>query len=239
MSESKDLKVQDFLSGLERESRKPDRSKRKARANFSGVEAVLPAVLNKLGLEQRLKEHAVLQVWTGLLPDSLKERCRPLFIDRQNQLVLAVADAAVAQELSLLKGKLLQQLRVTCKSLGYEISGLRLDMKSFHKILRQENEQEPENLALPKASHEALAALELSDYDKQLILELSKQLAAEDADPNFSQKALQAFEAQLRLVQWRKANGFPVCGKCANPVSRLYEVGKTAICFKCKIESSE
>lgn len=204
-------------------------------SGINSVDSVLPAVLSKLGLENRLREHALLQFWTGLLPQSLAQRCKPLFIDRQRQLVVAVSDASAAQELSLLKGKIMMSLTDTARSLGFVLDGLRIDMKSFHIINRQEVENTMESPS--RDSELDLSSVELSADDKQLIVDLSHRLSESSSNNGeLNSKALKSFEAQLRLMTWRKQQGYPLCSRCRNPVARLHDCGNDKLCFNCKLE---
>src|SRR5579883_2844975 len=96
--------VENFLEELEsRARRKPARAGVPKKNGLETVNKLLPDVLSKLGLDRRLKEHAAMQIWISLLPGAILERSRPLFIDSQRNLVVAVADASVGQEISLLK----------------------------------------------------------------------------------------------------------------------------------------
>ncbi len=210
-----------------------DNSRRK-KSQMDLVDKVLPEVMLRLGLEKRLREHALMQVWESVVPKGLAERSRPLFIDHQHNLVVAVRDASVAQELSLMKSKLIGSLASTARSLGLELRGLRLDMKNFHRA-KEPEEAAPET-PLPQASEKELRELELSDHDKQLIGELSKKLA-EDPDNNgeFNQKAIHAFESQLKLIEWRRRHDYPCCQRCSNPVLRLHDVGSSKLCFNCML----
>ncbi len=214
-------------------SRKPERRKR-SQSEMGLVDKVLPDVMQNLGLEKRLREHALMQVWETLLPRALAERSRPLFIDHQQNLVVAVSDASVAQELSLMKGKLIQSLAATARSLGLELRALRLDMKNFHRA--QDEPEPPVELRLPQPSDRDLLEFELGEHDKQLIVELSKKLSEDPLNSgHFDEKALRAFETQLKLLEWRRRNGYPCCQRCSNPVLRLHLIGAYKLCFNCTL----
>ncbi|MBX9689801.1 MAG: DUF721 domain-containing protein [Candidatus Obscuribacterales bacterium] len=216
------------LASLRAQSKRRQESGRKANANMQQVEKVLPSVLAQLGLEKRLREHAIMQVWTSLLPAALAKRCRPLFIDHQNSLVVAVSDAAVAQELSLVKSKLLQSLSATARSIGMEVKALRVDMKNFH---RHEIAEIEEPKPLPKPELEELHALQLSINDMRLIGELSKAL--DESGSEYKAKIMSTYETQLRLLEWRRRHDYPICQSCGNPVSRRFDKGGHKLCFNC------
>lgn len=221
-----------FLNQLERQGQKAVRKSRPG-SNIELVDQILPSVMNGLGLEKRLREHTLLQLWPSFLSANLAQRSRGLFIDHQHNLVVAVSDAAVAQELSLMKSRLLLSLRSAAQSLGLEIAGLRIDMKNFHRPPELPPEAE-QRQRLPQISEDELAKVELNEHDKQLIVDLSKKLAdGSDFERNLKSKALHAYEGQLRLAHWRRQMGFPLCGRCASPVSKLYELDMHKVCFNC------
>lgn len=208
---------------------------KRPRASMQLVDKILPSVMSGLGLDRRMKEHALMQVWPSFLPVVLSEKSRPLFMDNQQNLVISASNAAVAQEISLMKNKLLQNLKMAGRSLGVEVNGLRVEMKNYH----QPQEPEVNELApMPQANDEELNLVELGANDKQLIVDLSKQLAANsEFESSLKMKALKAYERQLRLAQWRRNMGFPICQICSNPVPRLYELDMHKLCFSCWAEA--
>lgn len=107
-------------------------------------------------------------------------------------------------------------------------------MKSYHRVKDAEAASEAEPARFPTVNESELDAVDLSQYDKQLIVDLSKDLCQNsDFEKDLRVKALKAYERQLRLAQWRLDKGFPVCQNCSNPVSRLYELDMLKLCFNC------
>ncbi len=226
------MAVEDFLNKLEHKSR--------ARSGRPGVnpgkmellDKILPGVASKLGLEKRLREHALMQSWTSFLPLSLSEASRPLFIDSRQHLVVAVADAAVAQEITLMKNQILKPIRKLAATLGIEIAGLRIDLKNFFK---QEAAEFPEaEKPLPLLNEEELAHLDLSQDDKRLIDNLAAEFGKDSNLPDEQiKKLLSAYEQQLKLFAWRRKHGYQSCQLCQSPVLRLYEHASNKLCFNC------
>lgn len=211
--------------------RKQPAKQQKSPASLAPVDKVLPGVLSGLGLERRLREHALMQLWASLLPEALANSSRPLFIDHQHNLVIAVSNASAAQELSLIKGKLMQALEATARSLDIKLVSLRFDLKNFH---RPEEKPVPEESPLPQPSDSQLAELTLKGSDIELIGILSAKLEAETGrSEDLKIMVLRAFEKQLRLAEWRRRHGFPVCQSCGNPVARLFVHETHKVCFNC------
>src|SRR5215468_10772901 len=75
------------------------------------VDAVLEQLVRKLGLDRRLREQTLMNLWPHLLGEPWARKFRCLFIDSENNLVVALADAATGQELSLMKPAILAKLR--------------------------------------------------------------------------------------------------------------------------------
>jgi hypothetical protein len=234
MVDEQDEKVQGFLSELDNKLRNrplPALKQRKAQANMNQVEMVLPAVLSKLGLDRKMKEHALMQVWDSLLPQAIARRSRPIFMDYQNNLVIAVKDASTAQELSLLKTKLLQTIAPTARSLGVELRGVRIDMKNYHQVDEQNLVEE---VVLPHQPSDAeLKNLPLNENDKRLIAQLDENFAHAGRKDEISFKVGHIYEMQLRLAEWRRQNGYPICQLCNNPVTRLFARDGHKVCFNC------
>lgn len=73
-----------------------------------------------------------MEMWPSMVGQTMAMRTRVFFIDKQRNLVVSVADAATAQELSLLKPQIMSKLMSASAAVGAEIAGLRLDMKHFY-----------------------------------------------------------------------------------------------------------
>ncbi|MBX9571325.1 MAG: DUF721 domain-containing protein [Candidatus Obscuribacterales bacterium] len=243
--------IEKFLSGLEKSQSSAagqrsgfsngksqntnERGRRKEKPQLSAVDKVLPDVLSRLGLDRRLKEHSLMQMWLSIAPKPIAERSRPLFIDSQHNLVVTVSDASVAQEISLMKNQLIPHLSRVAKTLALPFAGIRIDLKHYHQP--KELEPAPAEEPLPMPSEKDLYDQHLTKYDNGLIQDLSNKLAEEKTPPEIAAKVLKTFEHQLRLAQWRKLNGYPICRNCSNPVFRLHEKGANKLCFNCMIQS--
>lgn len=237
--------IEKFLTGLERtgaNSRRPASTQakksaptnsRKEKPQLSAVDKVLPEVLSRLGLDRRLKEHSLMQMWLSIAPKPIAERSRPLYLDSQHNLVVTVSDAAVAQEISLMKNQLIPHLARVAKTLALPFAGIRIDLKHYHQPKALE-EAAPET-PLPLPSEKDLYELQLTSYDNGLIQDLSNKLAEEKTPPEIAAKVQKTFEHQLRLSQWRKLNGYPICRTCGNPAFRLHEKGGHKLCFNCML----
>lgn len=213
-----------------------------AKKNFglTSLETLLPGVMGKMGLEKRLKEHSFMQLWFNVCGSSLKDLSRPLYIDHERNLVIGASNAAVAQEISLMRSKLLSELGRMARSLGLELKGIRIDLKNFHQP--QEKPQEVlERPALKEPAAGELEELMLSKSDQELLKKISQDIAAENPDPatsdslraSINKRVMQAFERQLKLQVWRRLNGYPVCQSCDLPSPRLHALHGNNICFTC------
>ncbi len=78
---------------------------------MTSVNQVLNKVVGKLGLDRRLKEHALMSLWPSVAGEMFATCSRPLFLDHEGNIVIAVKDASVGQELSLLKVDLAKKMR--------------------------------------------------------------------------------------------------------------------------------
>jgi len=111
---------------------KPEAPIRKAKSAFTSISNVLSEIVGQLGLDRRLKEQTVLNLWPMIVGDAFATKTRPLFIDNQNILVIAVQDASTAQELSFFKREITNKLKQAGAGTGVTIAGLRFDLKHYH-----------------------------------------------------------------------------------------------------------
>src|SRR5580704_15570258 len=80
----------------------------KGRRNFAEISRVLPQVLRKLGLDQRLKEQTFMNLWPHIVGEPFGSLSRPIFIDNERNIVVAVNGASTGQEMTFSKVKLLK-----------------------------------------------------------------------------------------------------------------------------------
>lgn len=212
---------------------------------FATVNGVLNDVVANLGLDKRLKEHALLNLWPQFVGDEMAGKSRPLFIDREGNLVIAVKDAPTGQELSLTKPGILRKLKLAGQGIGLAIKGLRFDLKHFYSL--SHGPPEPSSLDDPfrallktQPTKEELEAVSLSEEDTRELVELEKNLANFQTVENpkvraTASRVFRLFEHELKLRQWRKLNGFPACSVCQLPTPYFY--GKDALCSNCYCQS--
>ncbi|HEY9792196.1 MAG TPA: DciA family protein [Candidatus Obscuribacterales bacterium] len=207
---------------------------------LSQVNTVLNKVVSNLGLDRRLREHTFMSLWPTFVSSAVADRSRPLFIDSERNLVISVKDAAVGQELSMAKSKLLPKVVSTARSLHIELRGLRLDLKHYHatSTMPYIEEEKP----LPKPSEADLKAIELKPQDVAAVDDLRSQLTSEAAvQLETSEKIVALYERELRMRHWRFLSGFPLCPQCTNPVERLHSPASApiprdnprAVCIAC------
>ncbi len=95
---------------------------------MSSVNNVLSQLVSSLNLDRRLKEHTLLGLWPTVIGEPFASKSRPLFIDHEGSIVIAVSEAAVGQELSLMRSQLVKKMRIAGNGLGIEIRGIRFDL---------------------------------------------------------------------------------------------------------------
>jgi Dna[CI] antecedent, DciA len=229
-----------------------------------------------LGLDKRLKEHALLNLWPMMIGPVFSDKSRPLFIDHESNLVIAVKDASVAQELSLLKPEIIKKMRVAAHSLGLKINGMRFDLKHYYggtpslsdgerfQVHKQTRRAEPtpeelDEINLSESDRQELAALKaelpannssgsdilknlkVSDQSGESMCIKTPKLSASSStsghdgsdakDTDLNNRIFYMFEQELKLRQWRRKQGFPLCPKCQQPTQSLH--GAESLCADC------
>ncbi len=216
--------------------------KRRSRAALTSLSSILSKVIGRFGLEHRMKEHAFMSMWTEIVDHPFKDLSRPLFLDSEGNLVVAVRDGAVAQELSFHRGVLLKKLAPFAHAVSLKLTGIRFDLKHFKEPLS--SDLDPKfALSLgrspnqPKPSDSELSAIELSEDDfnelEKLKLNLATSAEQGDCDSATSQRIAKLYERELRMRLWREEKGFQSCTKCGYVDSRLY--GASGQCRLCHV----
>ncbi|HEY9775003.1 MAG TPA: DUF721 domain-containing protein [Planktothrix sp.] len=208
----------------------------KKRQTFTSVNQVLSRLVNKLGLDQRLKEHALLDLWATVAGNPMAQRSRPLFLDSQGNLVIAVKDAPTGQELSLMKVDLLQKLRPFARAIGITVNGIRFDLKHFHGIRPVDAPPAPPKIAVAQPTDDELAQISLTCEDLEQLSELRARLESDAATTvDICNRIIFVYEREQRLKHWRRASGFPLCFKCGEPGESFH--GRENVCKDCYFES--
>lgn len=201
---------------------------------MSTVNQVLNKVVSGLGLEQRLKEQALMSLWPAIAGDALADKSRPLFIDAESFLVLTVKDGAVGQELSLRKSELLKQLRVLARGIGVEVRGLRFTLKHFHSRPAADVVQTTRRQQMPSPTEKELDEIALSDADLRELANLRSRLE-QAADRELCERMISIYEKKIRVRHWRILHRFPRCPRCSEPSDGFH--GKENVCRECYFES--
>lgn len=195
--------------------------------NFTNLSNVLPKVMRALGIDKRLREHTFIKLWPHIVGEPFASRARPLFIDYEGNLVVAVKDAVVGQEFGFARAEVLKKLRHTARGLNIEINGLRFDMKRFFEG-QDEQMQEAYEKRLPVPTEHDLEVMELSAEDSALVSAVGANNTEGEA---FLNRMRSLYEKELRLKRWREAHGYPHCNYCGEVTGRLH--GTDLICALC------
>lgn len=212
--------------------------------NFQPIAKVLPKLLRQLGIDNRLKEHTFLHLWPHIVGEPFASRTRPLFIDSEGNVVIAVKDASTGQEISFAKGDLLKKLKQAARGVGISINGMRFDMKRYFEKATSDEFAYQFQVPLPEPTEADLYAIELS-VDEALQIaavatnfNIEPQISLDEhqdgSGADFSRLAIRMrslYEKELRLKKWRLAHNYPVCSQCGDVTSRLH--GANLICPLC------
>ncbi len=198
------------------------------RRSMSSVNKVLSSVVSSLNLDKRLKEHTLMSLWLTIIGEPFASKSRPLFIDHEGSMVIAVSEAAVGQELSLMRTQLVKRLRIAGNGLGVEIRGIRFDMKHFHRkeetVIAQESagagrQRRIENTPGPQE----LASVTLTEEEFADIQALKTRLTAADGDnPQMHDRIVALYE--------KGTKGTPLDGsECHHALSDLQPTERHAV----------
>lgn len=208
---------------------------------MSSVNSVLSKLVSSLNLDRRLKEHTLLGLWPTIVGEPFASKSRPLFIDHEGSIVVSVSEAAVGQELSLMRSQLVKRMRIAGNGLGIEIRGIRFDLKHFHKkeviaanreVVEAARQRSQQNTPGPKE----LAAVTLTEEEEAEILALKTRLTAADGDhEKVHDRIVALYEKELRARKWMEANVTTHCQTCKSPSPMLY--GAHGLCSMCFFES--
>lgn len=97
-----------------------------AKTKMTRIGDVLPSVLRRLGLEQRFREQAILNLWADVVGPEIAARTRASRIDK-GVLHIRVDHGAWIQELHFIEKDLLRKLRAAAP--GVELQRIRFSAR--------------------------------------------------------------------------------------------------------------
>ena len=228
------------------------------RTNLSSISNVLNKVMSKYGLDKRLRTEALLSCWPQAVGEPFSSLTRPLYIDFEGNIVIAVKDSAVGQELSFRKNELIRNLRPLAKGLGIQLTGMRFDLKHFVEPATERDlsiQASAEMIRDP--AHEIIDAMSLTDEEEAQVQALIADFQAvptydgeistdESADESLvilpaeqdnkseplRDRMRRMYERELKVRRWRKEQNCPECTSCGSVELRLHgEQGLCRVCF--------
>ncbi|MBZ0184761.1 MAG: DUF721 domain-containing protein [Candidatus Obscuribacterales bacterium] len=212
---------------------------RRKRKGFICVSSVLSSVVDKFGLETRMKEHTFMSMWQYVVGEPLSSLSRPIFIDYKRNLVVGVKDSSVASELSFRKVEILKSLKTLARSVGISIAGVRFDIKHYARVLHEEKsmlvakDQEIHRIVDP--TREELESVELSADAYEELDRMGQTISTCESGEEVRSKILSIYERELRQRQWLLSKGAPRCLQCGLAQTRLH--GSQSLCTPCFVAS--
>ncbi len=214
-------------------------TQRRKKSNFTNLSDVLGPLVAEIKLDQRLREHSLFSLWPYIVGENLSRLSRPIFFDHQGVMVVACSDASCAQELSLKKMQIQDQLYKAGRGMNVKVSGLRFDIK-LARYVKDESVPDPVKeasklLAIPEFT-EIEREVDLKPEDLRELETLKSALINDDGiDPKMVERILMVHKRELNLREWYRQKGCPSCPSCGLPVARLH--WEAGVCGNCYIQS--
>lgn len=214
-------------------------TQRRKKSNFTNLSDVLGPLVAEIKLDQRLREHSLFSLWPYIVGENLSRLSRPIFFDHQGVMVVACSDASCAQELSLKKMQIQDQLYKAGRGMNVKVSGLRFDIK-LARYVKDESVPDPVKeasklLAIPEFA-EIEREVDLKPDDLRELEALKMALINDDGiDPKMVDRILMVHKRELNLREWYRQKGCPSCPSCGLPVARLH--WEAGVCGNCYIQS--
>jgi hypothetical protein len=162
------------------------------------------AALRGLNLDQRMREGKAMALWPDVVGEVTAARTKPLYVNRGTMVVL-VASSAWANQLNLLKPKLLQALAERCGP------GVIKDIRW------KSGDQEPDPDEPPFGAHALKARQRAAKEAPPLPPEEAQAIAAmvrTIADPELAKTVERTLTAQARRRVRLKTIGWVPCKRC-------------------------
>ena len=111
-------------------SNKPNQITKRPKSSLIKIGDVLPIVKENLSLEKSLKITALKEIWPLITSFKIANSSQPAYFDKENNLVIAVKNGALATELSMQKISILQKLKEATKNTDINFKDVRFVNRS-------------------------------------------------------------------------------------------------------------
>lgn len=204
------------------------------------MNSVLGNVVNKLGLDKGLKQQEFAKLWPKIVGPKFQNSSKAAYIYSRNgidTLMVAVSSSMVAQELSFFKEDILKKIKKV--SQDFEIKDIFFNPKLWEEIKQENNtvkkeENNPKFYKIEKSfSEKEIKNIKLSD---EIIQSVKNSLEEQNFySEELKEKMFNTIIKDLKIREWQKNNGFPICSKCGIPVN-YYSPESENFCPICKFK---
>lgn len=193
---------------------------------LENLESLMPKVARHMGIESRMKEVIIMNYWPEIAKGEIGKDSRPYNISRSKQgLVLHVAakSSMVAQELNMIKMVLIDKVNVLASQIGLSISDIIVSTKYWSEVgnnepgkqLENNNKQQPGSII-----DQDLDSIVLTEEQKDSV---ESTLETLDLEEKLKDSLRQVMYKDLKLKNYKKQMGYPVCKNCGVPFNRTNE----------------
>lgn len=206
---------------------------------FNNIESVLNSVMVEMGLDKGLKQQEFAKLWSKIVGPKFQNSSKVVYIQsRQGEdiLTVAVSSSAVAQELSFFKEDIIKKIKVVAKDFNYNIKDILFNSKIWEELkkeTKQKTEEENKNFYKIEKNftEEELNRIELPE---SAVLSIKNSLGDQSFySEELKEKMYNTIIKDLKIQEWRKNNGFPVCSECGITIKYYSPEGEN-LCPSCK-----
>lgn len=216
-------------------------AKGRKKSSFTNLSDILGPLVSNIKLDQRLREHSLFSLWPYIVGENLSRLSRPIFFDHAGVMVIACSDASCAQELSLKKMQIVDQLKRAGRGMNVKVTGVRFDMKLARYVKDEAVQQEV------KGAEKHLSVPEITEIEKEVDLkpeDLRELEALKNAliesnvtDQKLMDRILLVHKRELSLREWYRLKGCPTCPSCKMSVAHLH--WQSGVCGTCYVSNIE
>lgn len=103
---------------------------KRQKSNLTRIAEVLPAVRENLGIDKKIKIIALKELWPLVTSFEAARYSEPAYFDKENNLVIAAKNGAIATELSMQKISILKKLKEATKNTDINFKDIRFMNKA-------------------------------------------------------------------------------------------------------------
>ena len=103
-------------------------------SNFETTSEILESMLENSEIKRSIRKATLYSFWDKIVPEKFRDKSRPYSMIGKNVMSIACENHIIAQELTLIKGDLIEKFKPYSKALKIKVTDFKFDPKKWSHL---------------------------------------------------------------------------------------------------------